>query len=525
MKKLSLLLVMFCIQLSYAQYFFEDFAGGAIPSTWTIKKTNPVNNWEISSQQPDGHYEANCSAEPDSGPIDEWLITPSFSLENSTKPYMEMMTNFSLADAEMDLMNFEVLSSIDNGTTWQKVWNTKDFFYWFDYSTILVNSKLDALKGKSNVKMAFRFEGLDPSLQSTVWLSKLTIKEDTRIQPTSVDLTVEDGGTTEVMVGSSIKLKAVVNPTNANQKVVWTAEDGYERVSVWEGQVYTYLPGKATIRATSVDDPTIYKDIEITILKDSDPCQQKFDGVVSYVAGINGSGNQLVANDIQIQANNKFSFTGIKMLVNYDIQNAQTYPPFTLNVHEDNGGKPGTIIKTLSNLSVKEPYGSGLYQDIEITFPTAYDFPTNAAIKKYWLSLTTQDAGFPVRWVAYDIDDASLPAMGSTDGGITWSPKINDSGKGVENIFQILGSCAALSTSELDSQKSVSLYPNPVKNTLYISSKSKIVEAQIFDMQGKSIKTIYNQSSISFNELPKGVYIVKMKDSDANITSQKVIKE
>ncbi|WP_312324718.1 choice-of-anchor J domain-containing protein [Soonwooa sp.] len=85
-EKTFFLLLMFCIQISYAQYLFEDFSGGAIPSTWTIVKTNPTNNWQISEEQPDGHYEAVCSAPPDSGPIDEWLISPTFSLENSTKP-------------------------------------------------------------------------------------------------------------------------------------------------------------------------------------------------------------------------------------------------------------------------------------------------------------------------------------------------------------------------------------------------------------------------------------------------------
>lgn|GEM_PF-6123353 len=30
---------------------------------------------------------------------------------------MEMFTNFSSVDAELELMSFEVLSSIDNGTT------------------------------------------------------------------------------------------------------------------------------------------------------------------------------------------------------------------------------------------------------------------------------------------------------------------------------------------------------------------------------------------------------------------------
>jgi len=115
--------------------------------------------------------------------------------------------------------------------------------------------------------------------------------------------------------------------------------------------------------------------------------------------------------------------------------------------------------------------------------------------------------------------------MGSTNNGATWSPKIYDNGKGVDNIFQILGACTpTLATAEVN-RKTIKEYPNPVKNTLYISSKEKIVEAQIYDMQGKGLKTSFNQSSISFANLPKGVYIVKMKDLNSNVTTEKVVKE
>lgn len=527
MKKFFYLLTILCINITYAQYFSEDFSGGAIPSTWTIKQTNPTNSWQISAQQPDGHYEANCTAKANNGPVDEWLITPSFSLQGSTKPYMEMFTNFSSYDAEQNLMSFEVLSSIDNGVTWQSIWTAKDFFYWYDYSTILATAKMDGLKGQSNVKIAIRYKGLDPSLSSTVWLSKLTIKEDTRIQPQSVQLSVDGGGAPEVVVGGNLKLKALVNPNTANQSVVWKIIDGKESISLWEGQVYTYVPGKATIRAMSVDDPTVYGDIVVTVLRDTDLCNQKFDGVASYLAGINGTNNQQIANDINIQPNTKFTFTGIKMFVNYDIDHATQYPAFKINVHEDNNGKPGAIIKTLDNLVVKPPYSGGLYQNIKIDFPTAYVFPANVALKKYWLSVTTDSSTYPIRWAAYDIDDNSLPAMGSTDNGITWTPKSNDNGKGVDNVFQILGTCAPanLATSEINSKQTVTIYPNPAKGILYINSKTQIVEAQLFDMQGKNIKTTYNQANISLEGLPKAAYLLKIKDANGSTTTQKVIKE
>ena len=72
----------------------------------------------------------------------------------------------------------------------------------------------------------------------------------------------------------------------------------------------------------------------------------------------------------------------------------------------------------------------------------------------------------------------------------------------------------------------MSVYPNPVKDLLNIESADrKVTEVAFYSMDGKLVKTVKeNVSNINVSALPKGVYVVKVKTSDAE-KSFKVIKE
>jgi len=75
-----------------------------------------------------------------------------------------------------------------------------------------------------------------------------------------------------------------------------------------------------------------------------------------------------------------------------------------------------------------------------------------------------------------------------------------------------------LSIEEKDFEN-VQLGPNPVSNILTISNNEKIEKIEIFDLQGKMIKTVnieYNKKEITIdiNELPKGMYTVHLLSWD-----------
>lgn len=82
-----------------------------------------------------------------------------------------------------------------------------------------------------------------------------------------------------------------------------------------------------------------------------------------------------------------------------------------------------------------------------------------------------------------------------------------------------------LATSEINNDKTqFSIYPNPVKDVLFIKSKEKIVKAEIYDVAGRILNSAsVTDNSINVSELPKGNYIIKLSTKDKAVT-QKFIK-
>ncbi|GAA5098496.1 T9SS type A sorting domain-containing protein [Chryseobacterium ginsengisoli] len=82
-----------------------------------------------------------------------------------------------------------------------------------------------------------------------------------------------------------------------------------------------------------------------------------------------------------------------------------------------------------------------------------------------------------------------------------------------------------LATSEINKEnKTISIYPNPVKDVLNIQFKNEIVKAEIYDATGRIlISTSVKGNSINVSELTKGNYILKLSTKDKTFT-QKFIK-
>ncbi|RZJ68487.1 MAG: T9SS type A sorting domain-containing protein [Flavobacterium sp.] len=72
------------------------------------------------------------------------------------------------------------------------------------------------------------------------------------------------------------------------------------------------------------------------------------------------------------------------------------------------------------------------------------------------------------------------------------------------------------------SGKTFSVWPNPVKNVLHLSTEAETIE--VFDVIGQRVRHASGANSISFDGLSKGIYLVKLT-SDKNSKTIKVIKE
>ncbi|MBK1898093.1 BspA family leucine-rich repeat surface protein [Chryseobacterium paridis] len=82
--------------------------------------------------------------------------------------------------------------------------------------------------------------------------------------------------------------------------------------------------------------------------------------------------------------------------------------------------------------------------------------------------------------------------------------------------------CNILATAEIN-KTNLTIYPNPVKNTLFFSEE--LVKVEIYSIDGKLLKRSPKGKNIDMSELPKGVYILKASDHLGNILSEKIIKD
>lgn len=74
----------------------------------------------------------------------------------------------------------------------------------------------------------------------------------------------------------------------------------------------------------------------------------------------------------------------------------------------------------------------------------------------------------------------------------------------------------------------ISIYPNPVKDNLYIKSANEITEFNVFNFAGQKILSQKNNTKtpqLNTSSLQKGSYILQTIDREGNSTSTKFIKE
>lgn len=129
-------------------------------------------------------------------------------------------------------------------------------------------------------------------------------------------------------------------------------------------------------------------------------------------------------------------------------------------------------------------------QDWNVFYPTAYAFWTFGNITAEWLT------------GIYNVE--------VTFGGNTYTTAF--------------GVRTNLATEE-SSKENLAVYPNPVKDILYIKNFEKLESAEISDMSGKLIKSVDpKNNSINVDKLPKGIYILKLKNTDQVSKTIKFIK-
>jgi hypothetical protein len=101
-------------------------------------------------------------------------------------------------------------------------------------------------------------------------------------------------------------------------------------------------------------------------------------------------------------------------------------------------------------------------------------------------------------------------------------------GAGRVNAYNALTYVQNLSNTDFDLNNLVKIHPNPVKNTLYISSSTVLTDSfsvSIYDVTGRFIKGAKEVvSTIDVSDLNNGVYFVTISKNN-ELISRKFIKE
>ena len=85
---------------------------------------------------------------------------------------------------------------------------------------------------------------------------------------------------------------------------------------------------------------------------------------------------------------------------------------------------------------------------------------------------------------------------------------------------------STLSTTEVETNNKLSIYPNPTTDFLNINSEIAISELKISDINGRIINNLqFIDDKLYVGELQKGIYFIKIIDINGNISTEKIIKK
>ena len=119
--------------------------------------------------------------------------------------------------------------------------------------------------------------------------------------------------------------------------------------------------------------------------------------------------------------------------------------------------------------------------------------------------------------VSFSVGPMAFSANVGPNGSVT---------EGVQQPYEI----SVLSVAEQAENISLSVYPNPSTDYLYLTTSDEIsgLSYQLFDMNGrllKSEKIVANQTNIDMQDLVSATYFVKVNQGNETVKSFKIIKK
>src|SRR5690606_26998446 len=96
---------------------------------------------------------------------------------------------------------------------------------------------------------------------------------------------------------------------------------------------------------------------------------------------------------------------------------------------------------------------------------------------------------------------------------------------GFDNFLVQFTNTGSLDTSEVTPIENVmAIYPNPVSETLHISTDGRIKSATVFDMSGKKINVNVRDAKVDVSTLQSGNYIITVETDKGEFTDKFIKK-
>lgn len=260
------------------------------------------------------------------------------------------------------------------------------------------------------------------------------------------------------------------------------------------------------------------------------PCAQEIlsNGYENGTPFISNGAVVSVADDFVVAPNTTLhltSFTMHTLLLGGGMHNA------TVNIRHSADGLPGDIIQSFTNKGpAYEEYGGywpfpGLPFDVVsvlVNFSFA-EAPVELQEGTYFVEvIPTPHASEFITWESTSLEGIGSDSYTSYDGGASWA--VNE---GTNQVFEIGGFCSeTLGTTSPELASGLKYFPNPVQDSLTLTSEKAIGTVSVYTIEGREVKGFHvNGEKVNMQALASGVYLVKVVLENGSSETFKIVKE
>lgn len=248
----------------------------------------------------------------------------------------------------------------------------------------------------------------------------------------------------------------------------------------------------------------------------------------------NGFGNTnngvTVADDIVVADGEMFTLEDIT----FSMINDGGYNDVTVQVYEDNGGLPGTLVSSEvvvpdSQDQIGIAFGREVREVVVELDDEVVLEGVNGSETTYWIAITTPnpvDAASDSFWETQTVSTSPNLVAFSLDAGAFWDNVSNGNPTPPAAVFLAEGECDTLGLED-SLIAGLSVYPNPTQNQVTVDTKGQfeLDSVVVYDILGKRSNVSLNGNTIDMSAVSAGLYIIEVTTEGGETGTYKVIKQ